>query len=118
MDPCARNVNDDVINYSNSDGIKRYNVSSTPLPIKEFEGNGGNTQTWINDLIERSEAMNWTFIFTVIINGVGFFIPRCLTLTIQQFQTHSLAYLYASNGRPKQNSAVLFRCFHWTQIEN
>jgi hypothetical protein len=105
-------VNDGVINYSTSDGMKLYNVSIAPLPIKEFEGNGGNTQTWINDLIERSEAMNWTFILTVIINGVGFFIPRCLTLTIQQVQTHSLAYLYASNGRPKQNSAVLFRCLY------
>ena len=36
-------VNDDVINDSKSDGMKLYNVSIAPLPIKEFEGNGGNT---------------------------------------------------------------------------
>jgi hypothetical protein len=105
-------VNDEVINYSSSDGMKLYNASIAPLPIKEFEGNGGNTQTWINDLIERSDAMNWTFLLTVIINGVGFFIPRCLTLTIQQVQAHSMTYLHASNGRPKQNSAVLFCCLY------
>ena len=105
-------VNDEVINYSSSDGMKLYNSSIAPLPIKDFEGNGGNTQTWINDLIERSDAMNWTFILTVIINGIGFFIPRCLTLTIEQVQAHSRAYLHASNGHPKQNSAVLFHCLY------
>jgi hypothetical protein len=105
-------VNDEVINYSSSDGMKLYNVSIAPLPIKEFEGNGCNTQTWINDLIETSDAMNWTFILTVIINRVGFFIPRCLKLTIQQVQAHSMTYLHASNGRPKQNSAVLFCCLY------
>jgi hypothetical protein len=105
-------VNDEVINYSSSDGMKLYNASIAPLPIQEFEGNGGNTQTWINDLIERSDAMNWTFLLTVIINGVGFFIPRCLTLTIQQVQAHSMTYLHAYNGCPKQNSAVLFCCLY------
>ena len=43
-------INDGVINYYTSDGMKLYNVSIAPPPIKEFEGNGGNTQTWINDL--------------------------------------------------------------------
>jgi hypothetical protein len=105
-------VNDEVINYSSSDGMELYNASIAPCPIKEFEGNGGNTQTWINDLIERSDAMNWTFLLTVIINGVGFFISKCLTLTIQQVQAHSMTYLHASNERPKQNSAVLFCCLY------
>ena len=36
-------VNDEVINYSSSDGMKLYNASIAPLPIKDFEGNGGNT---------------------------------------------------------------------------
>ena len=105
-------TNEEVINYSTSDGMKLYSASISPLPIKDFEGNGTDTQTWINDLIERSEAMNWMFILTVVINGIGFFIPRCLTLTILQVQTHALAYLHASNGRPKQNSAALFRCLY------
>jgi hypothetical protein len=105
-------TNEEVINYSTSDGMKLYNASISPLPIKDFEGNGTDTQTWINDLIERSEAMNWMFILTVVINGIGFFIPRCLTLTIKQVQAHALAYLHASNGRPKQNSAALFCCLY------
>ena len=84
-------TNEEVINYSTSDGMKLYSASISPLPIKDFEGNGTDTQTWINDLIERSEAMNWMFILTVVINGIGFFIPRCLTLTIQQVKTHSLS---------------------------
>ncbi len=36
-------VNNEVINYSSSDGLELYNASIAPLPIKEFEGNGGNT---------------------------------------------------------------------------
>ena len=38
-------ANDDVINYSTSDGMKLYNASISPLPIKDFEGSGGNVQT-------------------------------------------------------------------------
>ena len=105
-------ASDDVIDYSTSDGMKLYSASIATLPIKEFEGTGGNVQTWINDLIERAQAMNWIAILTVVINGISYFIPRCFTLTIQQVQDHARSYLFAPQGRPKQNSAVLYRCLY------
>ena len=66
---------DDVIDYSTSDGMKLYNASIATLPIKDFEGSGGNVQTWINDLIERAQAMNWISILTVVINGISCTMP-------------------------------------------
>jgi hypothetical protein len=105
-------ASDDVIDYSTSDGMKLYSASIATLPIKDFEGTGGNVQTWINDLIERAQAMNWIAILTVVINGISYFIPRCFTLTIQQVQDHARSYLFAPQGRPKQNSAVLYRCLY------
>ena len=56
--------------------------------------------------------MNWISILTVVINGISYFIPRCFTLTIQQVQDHARSYLFAPQGRPKQNSAVLYRCLY------
>jgi hypothetical protein len=92
--------------------MKLYNASIAALPIKDFEGTNNDVQTWINDLIERTLAMNWTSILTVALNGLSFFIPKCLTLTIQQVQEHAKSYLFAPQGRPKQNSAVLYWCLN------
>ena len=105
-------VSEEVIDYATSDGMKLYNASIAALPIKDFEGTNNDVQTWINDLIERTLAMNWTSILTVALNGLSFFIPKCLTLTIQQVQEHAKSYLFAPQGRPKQNSAVLYRCLY------
>jgi hypothetical protein len=77
--------------------------------IKDFEGTGGNVQTWINDILERAQVINWMAILTVVINGISYFIPRCFTLTIQQVQDHARSYLFTPQGQPKQNSGVL--CF-------
>jgi hypothetical protein len=82
-------ASDEVIDYSTSDRMKLYSASIATLPMKDFEGTEGNVQTWINDLIERAQAMNWIAILTVVINGISFLIPRCFTLTIQQVQDHA-----------------------------
>jgi hypothetical protein len=99
---------DDVIDYSTSDGMKLYSVSIAILPIKDFEGTGGNIQIWINDLIEHAQAKNWIAILTVVINGISYFIPRCFTLTIQQVQDREESYLFAPQECPKENSGFLY----------
>lgn len=85
------------MNYSTSDGMKLYNASIVPLSIKDCEGTGTDMQTWLNDLIEHTEAMNWMFIFTVMAYGVGYFIPCCLPLTLQQVQAHAIMKLAKGN---------------------
>jgi hypothetical protein len=92
--------------------MKLYNAFIATLPIKDFEGSALNVQTWINDLIEHAQAMNCITLLTVVINGISYFIPRCFTLTIQRVQDHARSYLFAPQGRPKQNSAVLYRCLY------
>jgi hypothetical protein len=65
-------ASNDVIDYSTSDGMTLYSASIAILPIKDFEGTGGNVQTWINDFIERAQAMNGIVFLTVMINGISY----------------------------------------------
>ena len=92
--------------------MKLYNASIAALPIRDFEGTNNDVQTWIKDLIKHTLAMNMTSILTVARNHFSLVIPKCLTLLIQQVKEHAKTYLFAPQGKSKQNSAVLYQCLY------
>lgn len=110
-------VNEDVLDYENSDHVKIYQGAIAPLEPK-FDGMSGGLLCFLEQVREHAEESNWKNILIVqdtsgrkhnLLTGYG-------QLTSAEIQLHAESYV-GKGGCQDQNSAQMFTCLSHSLTE-
>ena len=110
-------VNENVLDYENSDHVKIYRAAIAPLEPK-FDGKSGGLLRFLERVREHAKESNWKNILLIpdtsgkmhnLLTGYG-------QLTSAEVRLHAETYV-GKGGRKDQNSAQMFTCLSHSLTE-